>query len=62
MSEPATGFALATNATWGGYCAVLTSNGSVDCWGIGFNGELGNGTDNYETDSTFPVSVFAPAS
>jgi hypothetical protein len=48
-------------ATYEGYCAVLSSNGSVDCWGLGFVGELGNGTDNYETGSTFPVSVFAVA-
>ena len=36
-----------------GFCAILTSGG-VDCWGLGDNGELGNGTVG---DSTTPVQV-----
>jgi len=35
------------------YCALLTSGG-VDCWGIGFYGELGNGLTS---DSNLPVEV-----
>ena len=37
----------------GGYCALLIS-GSVDCWGTGAEGELGNGTF---ANSHFPVQV-----
>jgi alpha-tubulin suppressor-like RCC1 family protein len=41
-----------------GYCALLTSGG-VDCWGLGENGELGNGTfyttSPYGSDT--PVAV-----
>ena len=37
----------------GGFCAVRTS-GSVDCWGYGNDGELGNGSD---VNSAFPVAV-----
>ena len=36
-----------------GYCALLTS-GEVDCWGLGVNGELGNGTFS---ESSTPVAV-----
>jgi alpha-tubulin suppressor-like RCC1 family protein len=41
-----------------GYCAVLTSS-AVDCWGFGWNGELGNGrfyTSGNE-GSVVPVTV-----
>jgi alpha-tubulin suppressor-like RCC1 family protein len=43
-----------------GYCAVLAStvedpNGSVDCWGYGDDGELGNGTHNYYDATPGPV-------
>ena len=41
-----------------GYCALLTSGG-VDCWGYGYDGELGNGT--FYTSSPYgsatPVAV-----
>ena len=36
-----------------GYCAVLTSGG-VDCWGYGYDGELGDGQNS---DSNVPVAV-----
>ena len=42
----------------GGYCALLTSGG-VDCWGFGYDGELGNGqfyTSGNE-GSAVPVAV-----
>ena len=35
------------------YCALLTSSG-VDCWGYGYDGELGNGTFS---ESATPVAV-----
>lgn len=43
--------------TFGTYCAVLTS-GRVDCWGDGYDGQLGNGTYGGSSgDSTVPVKV-----
>jgi hypothetical protein len=45
------------------YCAVLTS-GSVDCWGYGYDGELGNGifytTGNRGSATPVQVSVVVP--
>jgi alpha-tubulin suppressor-like RCC1 family protein len=42
----------------GDYCAVLTSGG-VDCWGYGYDGELGAGTftTNGDAGSATPVAV-----
>ena len=41
-----------------GYCALLTS-GEVDCWGYGYDGELGNGTfyTSGNEGSATPVAV-----
>jgi len=43
--------------TFGSYCAVLTSGGA-DCWGDGYDGQLGNGLccGSY-SGSTIPVKV-----
>ena len=40
------------------FCAVLTSGG-VDCWGYGYDGELGNGTfgNQANSGSAVPVAV-----
>ena len=47
-----------TGLTMFGYCAVLAS-GKVDCWGAGYNGELGNGTfyTSGNGGSAAPVAV-----
>jgi alpha-tubulin suppressor-like RCC1 family protein len=43
--------------TFGTYCAALTS-GKVDCWGDGYDGQLGNGTfGGASSGSTAPVQV-----
>ena len=48
--------------TEGSYCALLTSGG-VDCWGLGGNGQLGDGQFyNAITGSAVPVSVAFPSS
>jgi alpha-tubulin suppressor-like RCC1 family protein len=39
-----------------GFCALLTSGG-VDCWGDGYNGQLGNGQSSNEATSAVPVQV-----
>ena len=43
-------------------CAVL-STGGADCWGFGYNGELGSGRFYTTGDeaSLVPVAVLAPA-
>jgi hypothetical protein len=43
--------------TFGSYCAVLASGGA-DCWGDGYDGQLGNGLccGSY-SGSTIPVKV-----
>jgi hypothetical protein len=63
---PLTGVASVTGNTGGygggGYCALLTSGG-VDCWGYGYDGELGNGQfyDSGNGGSATPVAVLDPA-
>jgi alpha-tubulin suppressor-like RCC1 family protein len=37
-------------------CALLNSGG-VDCWGDGYNGQLGNGQSSNEATSAVPVQV-----
>ena len=49
------GVASLTNYGYESYCAVLTST-AVDCWGEGFNGELGDGSTS---QSAVPVVVQA---
>ena len=41
-------------AAGGGYTCGLLKGGEVQCWGLNFNGELGNGTT---TNSDIPVAV-----
>jgi alpha-tubulin suppressor-like RCC1 family protein len=53
---PLTGVAVLASHD-NGYCALFTS-GSVDCWGYGPNGELGNGS---YSDSAKPVAVVLPS-
>ena len=52
------GVAALTGGSGSGYCAHLTS-GKVDCWGYGYNGQLGNGTFYTAgvTGSAVPVAV-----
>ena len=44
---------LAGSQLYGGFCALLSSS-SVDCWGTGYNGELGDGLS---VDRGTPVEV-----
>ena len=39
-----------------GSCALLASNGAVDCWGYGMNGQLGNG----QTYTSSPLGAATP--
>jgi alpha-tubulin suppressor-like RCC1 family protein len=49
---------VGNGGTNGGYCAVLTSGG-LDCWGYGYDGQLGDGTftTTASPGSAVPVSV-----
>jgi alpha-tubulin suppressor-like RCC1 family protein len=52
------GVASLSSDNVGGYCALLTSGG-VNCWGYGYDGQLGNGTFYTTSDdgSAVPVAV-----
>jgi alpha-tubulin suppressor-like RCC1 family protein len=41
-------------STASSFCALLGASGGVDCWGVGSNGELGNGSGS---GSSIPVKV-----
>jgi alpha-tubulin suppressor-like RCC1 family protein len=45
--------AISVGAGWGHSCALL-KDGSVRCWGLNYNGQLGNGTT---ADSHVPTTV-----
>ena len=38
-------------------CALLT-DGTIDCWGDGFNGQIGNGSSGGSNDPAYPVHVY----
>ena len=45
---------IAAITVWGNTTCALTDSNTVKCWGIGSNGDLGNGADN---NSNIPVDV-----
>ncbi len=52
---PVTGVTNATAISAGGaHSCALLSSGHVDCWGLNYSGELGDGTTS---DSLVPVQV-----
>ncbi len=42
-------------------CALLT-DGTIDCWGDGFNGQLGNGGSGGSNNPAYPVHVYTSGS
>ena len=52
-------FLLETISAGSGHTCALKSNGTVNCWGYGSNGQLGDGTDGTSASKNYPVGVIS---